>query len=719
MPAAPVKLTLCPACQAPNLAEQRLCGHCGAPLHTMSGETSRATLAASSDGRASEPPDSFAPAGPDPLIGLVVAERYRILEPIGRGGMGVVYKVEHARIDKLMAMKLLAGELSRDREVVSRFKREALTASKLSHPNTVQVFDFGSTDGLTYLVMELLLGDDLGRALRQDGPMPFERLGRIVVQICGSLGEAHAAGIVHRDLKPENIFLLRGRDGEDIVKVLDFGLAKLRESSELNDVTSQGAIVGTPYYMSPEQIRGDAVDARSDVYALGALMYRALTGVAPFVGPSPIAVFTRHLTEEAVPPSDKVPELAIARGASDLVMRALAKEPEKRFQSVDELLDAVVEELKRCGASGVDELLNSGQMRELAALARRAHDETLPQGVLAPAAATRDEVAAYEQKLRRQRGATRAAVVLALAAAAGIGVRAYQRATAPAPFDGREREPNDQASDASELPFGRPVRGFVGKRFDATHSDRDFYAVTIPPSAAGGPAIVRMSLGALPNFAICATLYRIGLENPLGVYCAGRPARDLSVDALRLEPGRYLVDVAQDRDGYGSAPPFVFENVSDAYTLLVAAAGARAADREVEPNDAPESATRVEVGGEVRGTFAWMRDEDIVCVAGRADEKVRLVVRDAEKRPRDPGAVLESTPLAGGKEGTPARVHRSLLANHRPEGGDFVSPWTSDPMPGDVCVRLRLAADPWSDARALVVPPAGDEEWSVRVEPSR
>ena len=161
-------------------------------------------------GRESRCSEAAAPIAPvaDPLVGMVLADRYRILGPIGRGGMGIVYKVEHTRIGKLLAMKLLAGELSRNPDVVRRFKREALTVSRLQSPNTVQVFDFGAEGGLTYLVMELVTGDDLGRVLRAEGPMPFSRLGKIVIQVCSSLAEAHQKGIVHRDIKPENLMLV-------------------------------------------------------------------------------------------------------------------------------------------------------------------------------------------------------------------------------------------------------------------------------------------------------------------------------------------------------------------------------------------------------------------------------------------------------------------------------------------------------------------------------
>jgi serine/threonine-protein kinase len=168
----------------------------------------------------------------DPLVGRTIADRYQIVELIGRGGMGVVYRVEHTRIAKAMAMKLLHGELARDKEVVRRFRREADAVSKLDHPNTVQVFDFGRAEGMTYLVMELLSGRDLGAVLAQEGTISFARMAHIAAQICASVQQAHDHGIVHRDLKPENVRLLKRRDDDDFVKVLDFGLAKLRDNEE-------------------------------------------------------------------------------------------------------------------------------------------------------------------------------------------------------------------------------------------------------------------------------------------------------------------------------------------------------------------------------------------------------------------------------------------------------------------------------------------------------
>src|SRR5688572_10527755 len=231
----------------------------------------------------------------DPLLGRLIDARYRVISRLGHGGMGVVYKVEHQRMGKIAAMKVLHRELVSDKEVVKRFRREAEAVSKLTHPNTVQTFDFGTADGAMYLVMEYVRGEDLGAILRRDGPLAFRRAAPIFIQICAALAEAHELGIVHRDLKPENILVTRTKEGSDHVKVLDFGLAKLSEREEAAEVTGRGTIIGTPYYMSPEQIRGETLDHRSDIYSLGAMMYRILTGEHPFHAQTPVGVLTKHL----------------------------------------------------------------------------------------------------------------------------------------------------------------------------------------------------------------------------------------------------------------------------------------------------------------------------------------------------------------------------------------------------------------------------------------
>ena len=492
---------------------------------------------------------SAPPSAADPLIGMIVADRYRIIEAIGRGGMGIVYMVEHVRIGKLLAMKLLRGELSCRPEVVRRFKREALCVSRLQSPNTVQVFDFGVSEGLTYLVMELVHGQNLTRVLKSQGPMPAARLGKIVIQMCSSLAEAHRKGIVHRDIKPDNVMLVAADGGAEVAKVLDFGLAKLREAEGRSDVTAGGVILGTPHYMAPEQIRGDEVDQRSDIYSIGAMMYRALTGYHPFSG-EPLTVLTKHLTEMPVPPHERAPGIGIPTGMSRLVMRALAKDPAERFQRAEELQSLLVEEIRAAGSTSVDSLLDTDRVRRLAA----------PQA----ASATSDEVDAYERKLRRKRhGAAFLAAILASAAVTAAFVLPRQ-----ARSRGVEIEPNDTAAEATPLPLGEVMKGQLGKRVDATHGDRDFYAVELPANASGVKSHLKLQVSTLPTMATCVILYRPGFDDPVGQYCGGRPGRELVIPVIDLDPGRYLLVVLQDLDSYGGERPPIQESISDAYTVL-------------------------------------------------------------------------------------------------------------------------------------------------------
>jgi eukaryotic-like serine/threonine-protein kinase len=653
-------------------------------------------------------------AGPDPLVGLTVADRYRILGPIGSGGMGVVYKVEHVRMGKLMAMKLLAGELSRDPALVKRFKREAQLASRLSHPNTVQVFDFGQADGLTYLVMELVPGDDLSKIVRNDGAMTFIRMARLVVQVCGSLAEAHGHGIVHRDLKPENVLVLGSPDGKnEIAKVCDFGLAKLREAPEANDVTSHGAVVGTPYYMSPEQIRGEDVDPRTDIYALGAVMYRLLTGSPPFTGPNPMAVFAKHLTEKPAPPSERSALGGISRAVDALVLKTLEKRRDDRFGRVEEIQEELISLLRAGNVSQVDVLLDSGQLREMQR--ENASPDTVQlDGILLKQAATRDEVEAFERKLRNQRRLGQVFLTVAGLAVVAIAARAYGVATADPGFDGQEREPNNDAAKANAIPFGHPVTGYVGKRISAQTSDRDFYSFDVPE----GIDMVRLRTTAIPNFATCTLLYRSGMADPMARFCSGAPGRDLDVGALRISRGRYLIAVLQDVDSYGNdiRPP-VFENVSDPYTLSFLPAPADPA-LEIEPNEGPVTANRVAVGTELRGALSFVRDVDTFCPEEKATgTSVRWVIKDAVDRPREAGAVLEVSLDRGIKDALRTVVHRPGV-NGPPTAQHVIGAFTtpSSKVEGTTgCIQLRLVLDPWV-GNAPRTPPAGSEPYMLRLE---
>ncbi|HJL14801.1 MAG TPA: serine/threonine-protein kinase [Sandaracinaceae bacterium LLY-WYZ-13_1] len=281
--------------------------------------------------------------GPDPLIGRVVNDRFRVVALLARGGMGKVYRAEQTPLGREVALKVLNPKYrgENDPEFHKRFFLEASTCSKLSHPNTVTIFDYGRTDDDIYFIaMELLEGRTLHRALREDGAFEPERAMHVARQVCRSLREAHSLGVIHRDLKPANVFLMQHGDETDFVKVLDFGLVKELETGE--DLTQTGLFMGSPKYMSPEQIRGESVDARADVYALGVILYEMLTGGAPFDRPNSVNTLMAHVHEAPPALAEANPELAASPpGLEAVVMRALAKDPNARFSGMDEMLVAL------------------------------------------------------------------------------------------------------------------------------------------------------------------------------------------------------------------------------------------------------------------------------------------------------------------------------------------------------------------------------------------
>jgi hypothetical protein len=315
-----------------------------------------------------------------------------------------------------------------------------------------------------------------------------------------------------------------------------------------------------------------------------------------------------------------------------------------------------------------------------------------------PAAlATRDEVDAYERELRRKRfGAAGMAAGLALAVA-GVGAAVLvPREARPSEV---EIEPNDTAAEATPLTLGRPVHGTLGRRLDATHGDRDFYAFDLPAAAPGAPTLLRLRVSALSSIATCTLLYRAGFPDPVGRYCAGRPGRDLFLPALSLAPGRYLLAVLQDLDPYGGPPTYVQESISDRYTLL-AEPTSREPGTEIEPNDQVASATVLSLDEPVAAAIGWARDEDVFCVSAAEPLPFRWRLRAGA---RDP-AVLEATPLRGEAAGAPVRIHADEVG---PRAGDDVqSPWQSVPQPAEGaprCLRVRLAGDPGGGSQPYVV----------------
>jgi eukaryotic-like serine/threonine-protein kinase len=311
---------LCPRCSAVNPRGTGFCGKCGSNL--------AATMATE--------------AQPDPLIGAFIGERFLVKRKLGEGGMGVVYEAEQTAIDRKVALKVLHPHLT-DESLYARFRNEAAAASRLGHPNTITVFDFGKTDaGSLYIAMEFIEGTSLDDEIKNNGAMDWRRAAHITTQICGSLHNAHEHGIVHRDLKPENVMLLTRSGEKDIVKVLDFGIAKIMEDDgkdQRQALTRTGMVFGTPQYMSPEQIRGEKVDARSDIYSLGVIVYQMLTGSLPFRSDTPMGLLTKHLMD--VPPSFAAmnPAAKAPAEVESCVMQALAKNASERPQTMREMAE--------------------------------------------------------------------------------------------------------------------------------------------------------------------------------------------------------------------------------------------------------------------------------------------------------------------------------------------------------------------------------------------
>ena len=283
---------------------------------------------------------------PDPYIGREIAGgKYKILQQIGRGGMGSVYKASQPTIGRMVAIKILHPKLANRKDLVSRFGREAKALGHLTHPNTVKVFDDGVLeDGSLFIVMEFLEGKNLNQIIRTEGRLTTERALPVLVQICHALEEAHKRGVVHRDLKPENIFLCNQGGIRDFPKVLDFGLAKLTDPelrSGATALTQEGMVFGTPEFMSPEQAQGKPLDARSDIYSLAVILYEALTGKLPFEARTSMEFVKHHVLSLPIRLDDRVPGLSFPSGLGDAIAKALEKDLAKRYQTAAEFAAAL------------------------------------------------------------------------------------------------------------------------------------------------------------------------------------------------------------------------------------------------------------------------------------------------------------------------------------------------------------------------------------------
>ena len=324
------------ASDAETVAVLKVCPQCGTEYET-------AARFCPDDGTA------LRPKGSDSLVGRVLADRYHILKRIGEGGMGRVYLGEHVKMNRQCAIKVMSPALVNDHESAARFAREASNAARIIHPNVAAVFDYGESDGLVYLVMEFVEGEPLSRLLAREAPLKLDRALDLAGQICDGLGAAHELGIVHRDLKPDNILITRTRTGREVAKVVDFGIAKAIQEGAGEGLTRTGQVIGTPEFMSPEQLLGDPIDARSDLYALGCILHLMLTAAPPFEAKTREQMIKRRLSEDA--PHVHGLDPAIPESVARIVGRLLARTPGERYGSGAEVRDALSgTHIRRSGA---------------------------------------------------------------------------------------------------------------------------------------------------------------------------------------------------------------------------------------------------------------------------------------------------------------------------------------------------------------------------------
>ncbi len=597
----------CPKCQKRFDDVPNFCPACGEDLRGLT-------------------PGSSTLAGP--WSGAIIDGRYRLTEKLGEGGMGSVYKVEHVRMGKVLALKVLRPDIAVDKKIKQRFQQEARVVSKLSHPNTIQVFDFGELeDGSLYIAMEYVSGRDLAWMLRSHGSLPERRATSIVTQVLASLSEAHEQNIIHRDIKPANVMLVKRKDGEDLVKVLDFGIAKLTEDENRKHITGVADLLGTPAFMSPEQARGEDLDARSDLYSVGAMLFELVTGRGPFVGPSVMSIVTQHLTEDPPRFEDVAPDKYLSGALEQVVRKALAKRREDRFASAEQM-GAALERLRS------DAGFYSG------------HFTPVPEEVVtASKMVRREDFDRFERSLRMKRTLA-PLLVLGLVAVTGLAAFEYWHQTADEVPSGVEHEPNNEPAEANRIILDRPIRGMIGRPISDKDSDRDIFVLALPE-----PTAITVELTGVPDMNL--VVEALQLERGTAGEQKLRPRLFLDdaptgegerVDALSVQAGRLYIRV-QERAYFTEPPRPPRETTHSAYILAVSRTPSEG-QMEVEPNDSLETATQVGIAKPLFGFTGAVIPYNATFAEQRFSSVDFLVAYTGAKRP-DSMAAIAVNPLAG------------------------------------------------------------------------
>ncbi|HET7024248.1 MAG TPA: protein kinase [Gemmatimonadales bacterium] len=509
------------------------------------------------------------------LIGQVIADRYHVTKKLGEGGMGAVYLAEHVKMGRKSAIKVMTGSMTNDPDAISRFNREANNASRINHPNVCAIYDFGETpDGIIYLAMEFIEGKSLSGLLKETGPLPLNRATAILRQTADGLEVAHELGIVHRDLKPDNI-MIATQAGKDLVKVVDFGIAKAVGGDDTGQkVTKTGLVVGTPEYMSPEQLSGDKLDGRSDIYSLALVYYRMITGALPFQAETSQETMIKRLTDDPMPLSQALPTGHFPAGLQPVMDRALARYPNDRYASAAQFATDVEKALSGMSAAeqGATMVVGAEQMKTMIAGSAAG----MPKTRVAGAAEGRASSPGASSPGRTSKSKLPILVGTAVVVLAGVGF-ALKGTLLPSKPSG---------------PAGPPVSGLAdsGK---AAKPDSQKAPVTSNP---GGPASTQqMSHATNPNVA-----------NPPPKPTVGAKAPVVDTAALSTELYNMLDKIIDgtdsDRERYATRALAIY-GIAGLPDSLKAEATANAAEAYVEIANAASQAGNAERESTYRAKF--------------------------------------------------------------------------------------------------------------------